>query len=191
MSKINVSMVVCKHYKTLSNQRGVILRADIFTHIALPILISLVVCYFYGELKQSLASVFVNFGAITTALLMSAVIMIFDQKQKIQSKIRDIQKKITDGNSDSDADSDVIILSTNKVVYEQLCHNISYAILSSVILVVCSVIVSFFPEAGNTSNLLIFKIIFYIVSFFSYTSFISTVITFLMVIKRFSSILDH
>lgn len=191
MSKINVSIVVVKHYKTLSDQSGRILIADIVTHVILPVLISLVVCYFYGELSQSLASVFVNFGAITTALLMSAVIMIFDQKQKIQSKIKDIDKKIKDGVGDVDSGADKITLATNKTLYEQLCHNISYAILSSVVLVVCSVVVSFFPTSGPVTSLFLFKFFYYVMSFLAYVSFISTVVTFLMVIKRFSSILDH
>ncbi|MCD3016445.1 hypothetical protein GFJ84_23275, partial [Salmonella enterica subsp. enterica serovar Enteritidis] len=81
------------------------------------ILVSFVLCWTYGIMKPAIASVFVNFGAITTALLMSAVIMIYEQKQKTITKISDI----IEGNKSRDK---LISLNTNKTIYEQLCHNV-------------------------------------------------------------------
>ncbi|MCD3051976.1 hypothetical protein GFJ82_23180, partial [Salmonella enterica subsp. enterica serovar Enteritidis] len=83
-------------------------------------LVSFVLCWTYGIMKPAIASVFVNFGAITTALLMSAVIMIYEQKQKTITKISDI----IEGNKSRDK---LISLNTNKTIYEQLCHNFAYA----------------------------------------------------------------
>jgi len=184
MNKINIFFVAVKHYKTLSDQRGRLLMPDLFMHILFPILLSFSVCFFYGGIKQSIASVFVNFGAITTALLMTAVIMIFDQKQKTQSKIKESMQSGTNAN-------ELVALNNNKVVYEQLCRNISYTILTSVFLVISSVVVSFFPDNLAGSNNLLHSFFYYFLSFVGYVSFSATVITFLMVIKRFSSILDH
>ncbi|HDS7137945.1 hypothetical protein ABLU80_16045 [Klebsiella sp. CN_Kp104] len=184
MNKINIWQVLLKHYRTMTDQRGVTLRQDIFIHFILPGIISIVVCLLYGTMKPTISAVFVNFGAITTALLMSAVIMIYDQKQKTIFKISDI----VDNNKPT---TNLPTLENNKKVYEQLCHNVAYAILTSVILVIASVIISFFPEKKETLELLYFSVPAYLLSFIAYTAFFTTVITFLMVIKRFSFILDN
>lgn len=184
MNKINIWQVLLKHYKTMSDQRGVTLRQDIFIHFWLPAIISFIVCYFYGTMRPSIAAIFVNFGAITTALLMSAVIMIYDQKQKTVFKITEIRE----GNTST---TNLPALETNKIVYDQLCHNVAYAILTSVILVITSVMISFFPDDITSLRKLHFSIPVYVLSYIAYAAFFTTVITFLMVIKRFSSILDN
>lgn len=184
MNKINVLSVIIKHYKTMSDQRGTILAGDIIIHFIVPLTLSLVVCWTYGIMKPAMASVFVNFGAITTALLMSAVIMIYDQKQKTIAKISNIieEKKPRDN---------LIALNNNKIIYEQLCHNVAYAILTAITLVIFSVVIYFLPDDAVDLKKWYFRASAYIVSFFAYSSFFITVITFLMVIKRFSTILDN
>lgn len=184
MNKINIWQVLAKHYKTLSNQRGRALKQDIFIHFFLPAIIAMIICFVYGIMKASIATIFVNFGAITTALLMSAVIMIYNQKQKNSNKIADIRE------NDKPA-TNLTALETNKIVYEQLCHNVAYAILTSVILVIASVIISFFPDDIKSLAKLYVAIPAYVLSFIAYVAFFTTVITFLMVIKRFSTILDN
>lgn len=139
MNKINVLGVIIKHYKTMSDQRGTMLMSDITVHFIVPLSLSFVLCWTYGIMKPAIASVFVNFGAITTALLMSAVIMIYEQKQKTITKISDI----IEGNKSRDK---LISLNTNKTIYEQLCHNVAYAILTSIVLVIFSVIIYFLPD---------------------------------------------
>ncbi|NIG15868.1 hypothetical protein [Pantoea sp. Cy-640] len=184
MNKINIWQVLLKHYKTMSDQRGVALGQDIFIHFWMPVIISILICVLYGTMKASIAAIFVNFGAITTALLMSAVIMIYDQKQKTAFKISDIKEN-------NKPTTNLPALETNKTVYEQLCHNVAYAILTSVILVIASVIISFFPDDIKSLERLYFSIPAYILSLIAYAAFFTTVITFLMVIKRFSTILDN
>ncbi|UYP73486.1 hypothetical protein [Pantoea dispersa] len=184
MNKINIWQVLLKHYKTMSDQRGVSLKQDIFIHFWLPAIIAIILCCLYGTMKTSIAAIFVNFGAITTALLMSAVIMIYDQKQKTVFKINDIREN-------NRSATNLPALEINKTVYEQLCHNVAYAILTSVILVIASVIISFFPDDVKILESLYFSIPAYFLSFIAYAAFFTTVITFLMVIKRFSTILDN
>lgn len=144
-------------------------------------------------MRQSLASVFVNFGAITTALLMSAVIMIFEQKESVKSKLESIEEKEKQTSLSSDSVSRLnqsrVLLENNKLIYSQLCSNISFSILTSVLLVLFSVIVSFFPDDIKSISSLFFKCSYYLLSGFSYFLFLCTVITFLMVIKRFSQII--
>ncbi|HGG6426295.1 TPA: hypothetical protein ACJG67_002812 [Salmonella enterica subsp. enterica serovar Kottbus] len=184
MNKINVMSVIKKHYTTMSDQRGNILLEDIFIHFIIPLILSLIICLTYGIMKPSIASVFVNFGAITTALLMSAVIMIYDQKQKTVFKISDIEEN-------NKSRSNLIILNNNKLVYEQLCHNVAYAILTAVALVIFSVTIHFLPENADELKKWYFATPAYVISYLAYSSFFFTVITFLMVIKRFSTILDN
>jgi len=119
----------------------------------------------------------VNFGSITTALLMSAVVMVYDQKSKIIER-RDneiVEDKIKTYNK-------------NIALYKELCQNICFAILTSIMIVILSAILSFY-EIKITS--FIYTIFFISISFFCYTLFISTMITFLMILKRFSIILDN
>lgn len=184
MNKINVWQVLLKHYKTMSDQRGGALKQDIFIHFWFPSIIAIIICLLYGTMKASIAAIFVNFGAITTALLMSAVIMIYDQKQKTTFKIIDIREN-------NKSTTTLPALETNKTVYEQLCHNVAYAILTSVVLVIASVIISFFPEDKKSLENLYFSAPAYLLSLIAYAAFFTTVITFLMVIKRFSAILDN
>lgn len=54
-----------------------------------------------------------------------------------------------------------------------------------------SVIIYFLPDNAVDLMKWYFRAPAYIVSFLAYTSFFITVITFLMVIKRFSTILDN
>lgn len=110
--------------------------------------------------------------------------MIYDQKQKTIFKISDIIES-------EKPKTNLPVLETNKKVYEQLCHNVAYAILTSVMLVIASVIISFFPEKKETLELLYFSVPAFMLSFIAYAAFFTTVITFLMVIKRFSFILDN
>jgi len=193
MSKINVSSVITNHLKTLSDQKGILSISDVFTHFVLPIVLSIFACFYYGLMRQSLASIFVNFGAITTALLMSAVIMIFEQKESVKSKIEDIEEKVKNPSLDPELESKLnkskVMLQNNKKIYSQLCSNISFSILTSVLLVLFSVVVSFFPDDIRTITSFVFKVIYYILSGSSYFLFLCTVITFLMVIKRFSQII--
>jgi hypothetical protein len=128
-------------------------------------------------MPASVVGIMVNFGSITTALLMSAVVMVYDQKSKIiEKKEREnVQDKIT-------------TYTKNISLYKELCQNICFAILTSIIIVILSAILSFY-DLKITSG---FGYYFFLAcSFFCYAFFISTMITFLMILKRFSIVLDN
>lgn len=194
MNKFNFLRIIKNHFCTLCDQSGNYLLGDWIFHLVLPIIISLAICFFDGPMATSIAGVLVNFGAITTALLMSAVLMVYDQKQKVKEKIIKLEQEIsTPSNSDGSGNSDVLRdhlsdLEIDRALYGQLCSNISYAILSSAIVVIFSVAISFF-----TSPVIPFSIkawVYYGLSALCYFVFISTIITFLMIIKRFSAVLE-
>lgn len=178
MNKINFIGIIKDHFFTLKDDGcSKLSKSDVFTHLLLPAIVSFIICYIAGIMKPSVISILVNFGAITTALLMSAVIMVYDQKSKIKEK--------------DEKEEDVSKKELNKTritLYTELCKNTCYAILTSIVIVVLSVALSFFDEKSVTGDEKIY--IFYFITFLCYYLFISTIITFLMIIKRFSVVLD-
>ncbi|MBF0691485.1 hypothetical protein IR150_08285 [Providencia alcalifaciens] len=184
MNKINFLSIIKLHFQTLVDQKGKWIYSDIIFHLIMPIVVGLLICIFDGTMTTQIAAIFVNFGAITTALLMSAVVMIYGQKQKVKEKI----KESKNNEKNSDKNEDLIILEMDNILYRQLCHNISYAILGSALIVLLSVAISFFT---TNIEIMSYKLFFlYILSFFCYAIFISTIITFFMIIKRFSAVID-
>lgn len=178
MNKINIFGLIKNHIASLKEDGATSLsKTDIGLHFIFPLIASVLVCLFFKVMPTSVVGIMVNFGSITTALLMSAVVMVYDQKSKIIEK-RDketvIDKKTT--------------FTKNIALYKELCQNICFAILTSIIIVILSAILSFYDVKITTSIYIGF---FIIVSFLCYALFISTMITFLMILKRFSIILDN
>lgn len=188
MNKINFIHIIRGHFGTLKDQKGNLIWGDIIVHMLLPIIVAELICYYDGPMQPQTASILVNFGAITTALLMSAIVMIYDQKQKIKARLVNLQKETQSGyrNVASRYAESEPQLQIELCLYDQLCKNISYAILSSIMIVILSVAISFFTKPLVPYSVKIITL--YSLSFFCYIFFISTVITFLMIIKRFSSI---
>ncbi len=185
MNKINIWRIIYNHIKTLKDSSGKLSSGDVLFHIILPAIISLFLVYKAGIIHKDILSSLVNFGAITTALLMSAVVMIYDQKNKIKEKLVE----------DHEKDRVKRQLSRREELYSQLCCNICYSIISSIIVVVLSIVCTFnwFEQPGSTSSPLphdIYYSIFCTLSFIIYFFFSSTIITFLMIMKRFSHVLE-
>ncbi|WP_162893631.1 hypothetical protein [Klebsiella variicola] len=57
-------------------------RMDICLHFIFPLVAAFITCYFFKVMPTPVVGIMVNFGSITTALLMSAVVMVYDQKAK-------------------------------------------------------------------------------------------------------------
>ncbi|WP_368937638.1 hypothetical protein [Proteus terrae] len=178
MNKINIFFLIKNHISSFKNEDSDSLsKPDIFFHLIFPIIASGTICFLFKVMPSSVVGIMVNFGAITTALLMSAVVMVYDQKSKL------IDKK------DNETIADKITSYLKHInLYKELCHNICYAILTSILIVILSAVISFYDSKINTG----FSYYFFITcSFFCYSLFISTMITFLMILKRFSIILDN
>ncbi|OQP24091.1 hypothetical protein B2H99_16920, partial [Morganella morganii] len=88
---------------------------------------SLLICLFFKVMPTSVVGILVNFGSITTALLMSAVVMVYDQKSKIIEKK---EKEIIEDKKET--------YSKNIELYNELCQNICFAILTSIMIVILS-----------------------------------------------------
>lgn len=115
-SKINIWQIVKGHHASLADGDQKCLKSDIFTFYGLPIFASLIMLYFNTGLNGEIASLLVNFSAIFTALLLSVLVLVYDQENKMDGK--------------NDALYDV-----KKQLLKELYFNISYAIISSLSLI--------------------------------------------------------
>ena len=178
MNKINIYWLIANHISSLKgDDSNPLPKADLWLHFISPLIISALICYFFKVMPSSVVGIMVNFGSITTALLMSAVVMVYDQKSKI------IEKEENETVADKKT-----TYKKNIALYKELCQNICFAILTSIIIVILSAVLSFY-DIKITSGISYY--VFLVASFFCYALFISTMITFLMILKRFSIILDN
>lgn len=128
-NKINILCIVKAHFNTLKNTGCKNMsKVDCFTFIVFPVLLSIVSACNNFNLNKDLDSLLVNFGAIFTALLLSVIVLIYDQENRTLEKVRD--------------NSDVVGAVTNNklLLLKELYHNISFAILCSLVLVVLTFI---------------------------------------------------
>jgi len=133
-TKINVIDILKGHIRTLKDAGSIRLSfSDLFTFFVFPLLLSLASVYLGFVLTSELTSLLVNFGAIFTALLLSVLVLVYDQGMKLEDKKAEC--------TESEA-AIPPILETKKNLLEQLYYNICYAIVLSVILVVSCVIES-------------------------------------------------
>lgn len=132
-SKINICEVLTGHFRTLRDaDTKKISKWDVFTFIALPFIIAVLFSYIGNGITKDLISLLVNFSAILTALLLSVLVLVYDQESKIR------QKKDTD-----------TFYESKKTLLTELYYNICYSILCGVLLVVLCFIVSLFLVDKN------------------------------------------
>lgn len=120
-AKVNVKDIIKGHFKTLVDARtSKISRVDLFTFCLLPIFFGVVSLLLGFDLNKEIVSLLVNFGAIFTALLLSVLVLVYDQENKIDNCGNDILKK------------------QKKELLRQLYYNICYSVLTSLLLVALS-----------------------------------------------------
>ncbi|CAN8142819.1 membrane hypothetical protein [uncultured Thiomicrorhabdus sp.] len=114
-SKVNIIEIISGNYKTLTNTEGQILKSDIVVFVLLPIILSITGIIFGFNLNKDLASLLVNFGAIFTALLLSVLVLVYDQEAKLNEK------------KNQSPTNQIIILKIK--LLQELYYNISFSIL--------------------------------------------------------------
>lgn len=128
ISKINICEVLIGHFRTLRDaDTKKISMWDIFTFIILPFIIAASFSFFGSGITKDLISLLVNFSAILTALLLSVLVLVYDQESKIRQR--------------KDIDT---FYESKKSLLTELYFNICYSILCGVFLVVLCFIVSLF-----------------------------------------------
>lgn len=121
-SKINVSSIISGHLNTLKDARsGKLSLSDRFTFFIFPFFLAGVCIYFGYEINDQVTSLLVNFGAIFTALLLSVLVLVYDQGTKIAEKIHSPDASQVDH--------------LKQDLMDELYFNICYAIVLSVALV--------------------------------------------------------
>lgn len=185
-SKVNILGIISNHWSTLTDARtNKYSKADILCFTGIPFLISLLSLYFSVVVNSNTNSIFVNFGSIFTALLLSVLVLVYDQKSKI--------------NEDEFASNPLLKLKSELLT--QLFYNICYAILISIIMVVICLlseivgdskwlVIKYFGYKGLVIN--DFEINWKESFFTPAILFLLThlVLTVLMVLKRLQSLLN-
>ncbi|MDN3377022.1 MULTISPECIES: hypothetical protein [unclassified Pseudoalteromonas] len=133
--KINVSEIIKGHFSTLKNYHtGKICKSDVFVFIVIPLLIAIANMVFGMSIGKELRAALINFGAIFSALLISVLVLVYDQKNKLATKL---ENKSKDKESCQDNLPNLNALSTT---LHELYSNICFAILTSLMLVVFSMV---------------------------------------------------
>lgn len=166
--KINLSKIIKQHFQSLVDINGKISYWDLVTFFILPLICSAFFVYRGWELSDAVIGIFINLGSIFTALLISVLIMLYDQEQKITDKLVNLSRA-TDPNYR-------IKLDTKRALMREVFANISYAIIIAILLVFSSLLYQIL-----TSNHVLSKIVFMPLNVFFV---VNLLLTFLMVVKR-------
>lgn len=178
-SKINVWSIISGHIMTLKDScSGKVSLFDYVTFYGVPIVISILFAVFEIRVTEEANSLLVNFGAIFTALLLSVLVLVYDQGEKLsylndESKSHNIELK--------------------KNLLEQLYFNICYAIVAAVVLVFLCLVYTFLPDEAFSISFA--KISFncdlrlYMASPLILIVVLNLLLTILMVVKRMHTLL--
>lgn len=165
--KLNVVGVVFEHFKTLKNARtGKLSKSDMVTFLIIPICISLSAAVFHFDINSDFRAACINFGAIFSALLMSVLVLVYDQETKLKDEC-----------SPNFEDK--------KLLLGQLYHNICFTIICSLNCVIFSLLHIVFDKSTLNVTYLNSYFITPVIIF----SLLSLILTTYMILKRLHALL--
>jgi len=178
-SKINIWSIVTGHIMTLKDfSSGKVSLSDYVTFYGVPIAIAVLFSVFGIKVTEGANSLLVNFGAIFTALLLSVLVLVYDQGEKL----RGVNDKTQNHN-----------IELKKNLLEQLYFNICYAIVVSVVLVFFCLVYTFLPDKAYPISVnkisFGFDLKLYLASPFILIVVLNLLLTILMVVKRMHTLL--
>lgn len=182
-SKIDIKEIVLGHFGTLSKVDGGWSWYDFLTFCFVPVLFAAGSIVAAFSLNKDIASLLVNFGAIFTALLLSVLVLVYDQESKIDEK----NQRDKELGRALDA-----FYSAKKKLLDELYYNISYSILSSLVLIaICfafSIADSFVDPKATTVSVsgLLSKVVFTPLAVLVTVNLLLTIV---MIVKRLHSLL--
>lgn len=169
--KISVSNICTEHLRTLA-------KRDLFSFLGLPIVVVIGALLFDIRLAKDTLSLLVSFGSIFTALLLSLLVLIFDQENKLDEKA-----EVWNSNQNT-----IPLFNKRKLLLSELYSNISFSIICSLFLVLsCLVLAQFLSYSqpsginNNLSKWLLNPVITVLL--------ILTVLNILMILKRIHTLL--
>lgn len=178
-SKIDVTDIIKDHFNTLKVS-GKLTCKDFFIFIILPLLTPILFICKGQNLSDAVVSMLVNFGSIFTALLLSLLMLVYEQQNKIIE--RNDKKPIP-------------FFEAKEKLLRELYSNITFAVSTSMLLVLFSLIHSLadshtlhlFKEwEFNFKNRFNIYVLTPVLLFLS----LNTVLTIFMIIKRTYSLLN-
>lgn len=121
-NKINVFVIIKDHLRTLKNyNNGKTSLIDVFILLLFPLVFVIGVAFYKHTINKEFVSIIVNFSSIVTSLLISVLVLIYDQYSRIESQ------------------------TLKKEVLRQLFSNVSYTILMGIITVVFCLLLNIYP----------------------------------------------
>ncbi|MHA2706687.1 hypothetical protein [Vibrio owensii] len=184
-SKVNVLGIISGHWKTLKHDGAErVCFGDVFTFLLIPLGLAVLTVVFKFKYTSDLTSLLVNFGAIFTALLLSVLVLVYDQSTKLEEK-------------KGEAEADVSY-KTKRTLLDQLYFNICYSIIASVTLVVACFIESICRGKVKTVTLPLEDPMSFCVDVNTYfatplVTFVTVnlILTILMIVKRMHALLTN
>lgn len=176
-SKLNVSEIIKGHFATLrSADRKKLSKIDLVIFIGLPVAAAVTFAVLGYDINAELRSLLVNFGAIFTALLLSVLVLVYDQEGKYANS----------------PENDAINRSKMELLRE-LYYNISFSIVCAIGLVIVSMLhvllekipLDFIIFSFRFSGTIGSTILTPIVAYLTITIFLNVV----MVVKRMHTLL--
>jgi ABC-type multidrug transport system permease subunit len=175
-SKVNVTEIFLGHIATLSDPEGKRSIGDYITFFLVPGLVAGLGLLAGYNLNKDVSSMLVNFGAIFTALLLSVLVLVYDQESKLEAN------KQTD-----------TLYAPKKELLGQLYYNICFSILSSIVLValcfVHSVVFKLVHEFGAGDAVIHFSYAKYLITPLVIFVTANLLLTIVMIVKRMHAML--
>ncbi len=116
--KISVINICVENFKTLTNR-------DLFSFLGLPMVLAILAIQLEIYLVKDTLSLLVSFGSIFTALLLSLLVLIFDQETKLDEKAEYWNS----------SNLTIPMFQMRKKLLSELYSNISFSIICSLVLV--------------------------------------------------------
>lgn len=174
--KINVLSIVSGHIATLSDPGGARSFWDYFTFFAIPGCLSLLGALAGFKISSETSSLLVNFGAIFTALLLSVLVLVYDQESKLDEKHSADQTKH-------------VLLGIKKELLRQLYFNISFSIVSSLMLILVCFVSSAISSVGSIPDAYKAAIQIWMLTPLATFITVNLLLTIVMVVKRMHTLL--
>lgn len=175
-SKINIFGIIKGHFDTLTDSEGTISIIDILTFIALPLILAFASLYSSFNLKPELSSLLVNFGSILTALLLSVLVLVYQQESKLDQN----QERAS-------------FIQTKKTLLRQIYFNISFSVIGALALVIFCFLHSMLYQIELNFTLKDYEFNFRLDTFFLTPIIIfvcsNLILNILMIVKRMHTLL--
>jgi uncharacterized Tic20 family protein len=171
-NRINICDIVIGHFRTLrqtsNNKIGI---TEFLVFIVLPIAFSIAIVFIPLNSKD-IISLLVNLGSIFSALLLSVLVLVFDQEQKLEERREIAEEK---GRAIDP------LFDIKKSVLEELYYNISYSIFCSIILVSLCLVYTSLKYVSVLHGYILKPLIVFIL--------INLLLNILMILKRMHTLL--